>query len=315
MQGAGSSKLQFQATGAASAGPQLAQQFKTESTDIKVKHGPLTNAAVNRTVQSSPPRIGLIADRRISARHLIPTAVIAASALGFWALSSNPLATRLSGRLSPPDRAAITTADKTAGSAPASSSEMAQPDKPPGANPSATARSRARSSLTEDQGSSSAEVSRPGEAALMVPPGKPPKILTGSSSAPEPSEPPVAPAIPKTASLGVSSLPLSTPSRNARTVPPPSVPVQTTFIPARAVSTQQPIYPAVAKTMRLQGDVVLGVTLSAKGTVEHVTQIDGNPLLAQAATAAVRKWKYEPATLNGRPTRSTLQVLMKFHLQ
>jgi TonB family protein len=41
--------------------------------------------------------------------------------------------------------------------------------------------------------------------------------------------------------------------------------------------------------------VRLEIVISPKGSVDSVSPIGGNPVLVEAASAAVRKWKYVPA--------------------
>ncbi|HMD97233.1 MAG TPA: M56 family metallopeptidase [Terriglobia bacterium] len=53
-----------------------------------------------------------------------------------------------------------------------------------------------------------------------------------------------------------------------------------------------PEYPPLAKMARIQGDVVLEVTIDEDGTVTNLEVEDGHPLLVKAAMDAVRQWKY-----------------------
>jgi TonB family protein len=64
----------------------------------------------------------------------------------------------------------------------------------------------------------------------------------------------------------------------------------------RKVKTSvQPTYPELAKKNNIQGTTRLEVTISPDGSVKNVKVLGGSPVLAQAATDAVKKWKYEPA--------------------
>lgn len=64
----------------------------------------------------------------------------------------------------------------------------------------------------------------------------------------------------------------------------------------RKVKTSiQPAYPELAKKNNIQGTTRLQVTISPDGSVKDVKVLGGSPVLAQAATEAVKKWKYEPA--------------------
>lgn len=66
-----------------------------------------------------------------------------------------------------------------------------------------------------------------------------------------------------------------------------------------------PHYPETLKQMRIGGIVKLEIVVSPKGAVETVTILGGNPILAEAAAEAVRKWVYETAS---SATRFTISV-------
>jgi len=56
-----------------------------------------------------------------------------------------------------------------------------------------------------------------------------------------------------------------------------------------------PAYPELARKLNLKGTVKIEVVVAAAGNVKSTKVLGGNPVLASAATEAVRKWKYEPA--------------------
>ena len=64
----------------------------------------------------------------------------------------------------------------------------------------------------------------------------------------------------------------------------------------QAVKQTLPEYPAILKKLKIGGTVKLSALISADGTVRK-TKIDGgNPVLAEVACNAVKKWKYAPAS-------------------
>jgi TonB family protein len=64
----------------------------------------------------------------------------------------------------------------------------------------------------------------------------------------------------------------------------------------RKVKTSvKPAYPDVARQMHITGTVRLEATVAADGKVRDTRVIGGSPMLAQEATYAVKKWKYEEA--------------------
>jgi protein TonB len=54
-------------------------------------------------------------------------------------------------------------------------------------------------------------------------------------------------------------------------------------------------------------------TVTENGAVEDLKVISGQPILAGAATRAVRQWKYRPFMLNGKPIRMKTQITVTFN--
>ena len=54
----------------------------------------------------------------------------------------------------------------------------------------------------------------------------------------------------------------------------------------------EPEYPDTLKRLGIGGTVRLRVTISAKGNVENVELLGGNPILGESAVAAVKQWVY-----------------------
>lgn len=77
----------------------------------------------------------------------------------------------------------------------------------------------------------------------------------------------------------------------------------------------EPAYPEAARRARLEGLVVLEAIIAASGDIEEVRVVrSASALLDSAAEEAVRRWKYRPATLNGRAVRVLLTVTVSFRL-
>lgn len=55
-----------------------------------------------------------------------------------------------------------------------------------------------------------------------------------------------------------------------------------------------PAYPEIAKRMGVSGSVKLEVLVASNGSVKSVKPLGGHPLLIDAATSAVKQWKFEP---------------------
>jgi TonB family protein len=69
----------------------------------------------------------------------------------------------------------------------------------------------------------------------------------------------------------------------------------------------EPDYPETLKQLKIGGIVRLRVTISARGEVEKVDLLGGNPILGEAASVAVRKWIYAPAR-----SRTTAEIRIEF---
>jgi TonB family protein len=54
-------------------------------------------------------------------------------------------------------------------------------------------------------------------------------------------------------------------------------------------------YPRLARQMNLTGAVQLAVVVRSDGTVKEVRVLGGHPVLAEAASEAVRQWRFRPA--------------------
>ncbi len=76
-------------------------------------------------------------------------------------------------------------------------------------------------------------------------------------------------------------------------------------------------YPRWAVQEEWQGTFQIAIEILPTGEVGRwkVTQSTGYPLLDEAATAAVRKWKFHPATENGSAIVSCIQVPIRFELE
>lgn len=135
-------------------------------------------------------------------------------------------------------------------------------------------------------------------------------IVPENASAENPSAP-VAPTLP---AESLPDTPLSgvLPSP-ARPAPPEgAVRLGGEVQPARLIHATLPVYPELARTSRTAGDVTLDALVDAQGNVRDVKVISGPVLLQEAAKAALRQWKYEPARLDGQPTTMHLTVTVKF---
>jgi protein TonB len=75
-----------------------------------------------------------------------------------------------------------------------------------------------------------------------------------------------------------------------------------------------PDYPMQARQLRIEGAVQVEATISKEGNVSNVKVLGGHPILARAATEAIKQWKYRPYLLNSTPVEIETQITINFKL-
>lgn len=92
-------------------------------------------------------------------------------------------------------------------------------------------------------------------------------------------------------------------------------PTEPKLIPA---SMARPVYPEAERKSGVEGTVILAVDISAAGAVAGAKvdkPVDGHPAFSEAAIAAVKQWRFEPARLDGKPVDIAVKIPVKFALQ
>ena len=84
-----------------------------------------------------------------------------------------------------------------------------------------------------------------------------------------------------------------------------SVRAQTAPSVRKVVYKVTPKYPRELKRNEIGGIVRLSVSVSPNGSVSKITPVGGNPVLVDAATQAVKQWKYAPSD---HPTTTEVQL-------
>jgi protein TonB len=102
--------------------------------------------------------------------------------------------------------------------------------------------------------------------------------------------------------------------------PAPPVPAVKTgvSIPAsHAASNRKPAYPAMSRRYGEEGTVVLRVLVRADGTAGQVEikKSSGYPALDESAKSAVETWRFNPATIDGKPVSEWYEQAIPFTLQ
>ena len=117
--------------------------------------------------------------------------------------------------------------------------------------------------------------------------------------------------------LPAAAADVSRPARDAAEIGPLEMRIAPRPMPPAYRYTPPPRYPMAAREQGMEGVVVLSVLVRSDGRVEdaHVAISSGAYMLDAAALGAVRAWLFAPATRNGRPVESIVEVPVKFALR
>ncbi len=84
--------------------------------------------------------------------------------------------------------------------------------------------------------------------------------------------------------------------------------------PRAAASNAMPVYPEKARHQGLEAEVIVKIKISARGDVIAAEVIRGDEPFASAALAAVKTWRYAPATIDGKASAFVRLVKIPFRL-
>jgi TonB family protein len=76
----------------------------------------------------------------------------------------------------------------------------------------------------------------------------------------------------------------------------------------------EPDYPQEARRQRIQGPVVLDLNIGKDGVVQNVGFVSGPAFLADAATSAVKQWRFKVNYLEGHPVEMHTRITLRFIL-
>ncbi len=100
--------------------------------------------------------------------------------------------------------------------------------------------------------------------------------------------------------------------------PPPSATAPATVAKTvrdpKLISSVAAVYPPTAKQTNVQGSVTVSASINEVGKVVSATALSGPLLLREAAVDAVKKWKYSPGLVDGKPAPSQATVRVEFRL-
>jgi protein TonB len=97
--------------------------------------------------------------------------------------------------------------------------------------------------------------------------------------------------------------------------PAASLPIGGDVKQAKLIFSVPPAYPTLAKNQHVSGNVLVDALIDANGRVTTMKVVSGPTLLHQAAMDALKQWKYQPASLDGKPVPMHLTVTIQFRLQ
>jgi len=111
-----------------------------------------------------------------------------------------------------------------------------------------------------------------------------------------------------------SGLPNHEATSDAPVVQTPKVQVPAEEMQKLLVHRVDPEYPASARQEKLQGVIVLAVVVGRDGSVLETRALNGPDILARAACDAVRWWRFEPYSAQGKPTVVETTIAVEFKL-
>lgn len=83
----------------------------------------------------------------------------------------------------------------------------------------------------------------------------------------------------------------------------------------KKIKNVAPKWPDNALRAGLTGQVVLEAVVGLDGAIESVKVVKGNRPLTDAASEAVRKWRYTTPMLDGKPVPAIMTITVNFRLQ
>ncbi len=154
---------------------------------------------------------------------------------------------------------------------------------------------------------------RPAPAPAPVQPA--PSLPVPQAAEPKPAAPPAAHVAP--ASPPPKSEPAPAPVTVAPPAPPAASKTDVSISASYSASNIKPTYPSMSKRLNEQGTVVLRVLVKSDGSAGavEVKSSSSYPRLDQAAVEAVKTWRFNPATSDGKPIDEWYQVPIPFKLQ
>jgi TonB family protein len=96
------------------------------------------------------------------------------------------------------------------------------------------------------------------------------------------------------------------------------VPLELVDTPPLVIKQVEAVYPAWARSHKIEGTIIVNTLISEKGKViktEIAQEMKGAPGFNQAAESAVRKWRFDPASVKGVKVKVWMPIAIKFKEQ
>jgi protein TonB len=90
-------------------------------------------------------------------------------------------------------------------------------------------------------------------------------------------------------------------------------PLPPNVTPPKLIHSEVPRYPKDAKKAGISGTVVLKAMITKDGSVNNLVYVSGPQGLTDAALKAVKKWKYQPMMINGKPVEVDTNISVEFN--
>ncbi len=122
----------------------------------------------------------------------------------------------------------------------------------------------------------------------------------------------MSPLVPRFAEVPAAAPPVAKAVETA--APIPRLSMGGHVLEARIIHKVVPVYPPLARIARISGVVRFTAIIARDGTIQNLTFVSGHPMLAPAATEAVKQWRYRPTLLNGDPVEVIAPIEVIFIL-
>ena len=81
------------------------------------------------------------------------------------------------------------------------------------------------------------------------------------------------------------------------------------------LSEVRPEYSKEARAQELEGPVVMNILIDEKGTVRQVEVVEGLEIFRKGAVAAMKKFRFKPAQVEGKPVAVRIRYTLQFQLE